>query len=137
MPMRMRMLMRMLMQTRLLLRSQLILVALLSVFTTAVRADVADVISAQATQSRDGTWRVDATIAHADTGWDHYANGFEVLTPDGTLLATRVLHHPHVNEQPFTRSVSVTIPAGIKQVIVRAQDSVHGQGGAQLTIDLN
>lgn len=103
---------------------------------TALQAGSADVIAAKASQSRNGSWRVEATIRHADTGWDHYANGFEVLTADGNLLATRVLHHPHVKEQPFTRSVSVDIPTDVKQIIVRAQDSTHGQGGAFVTIEL-
>jgi len=99
-------------------------------------AGPADVIDAQARQTAGQSWRISATIRHADTGWDHYANGFEVLAPDGTLLATRVLHHPHVNEQPFTRSVSVDIPKGVTYISVRAIDSVHGSGGAQVRVDL-
>ena len=65
-------------------------------------AGTADVLAAKATRSNGQAWRVSATIKHDDAGWDHYANGFEVLAPDGSVLATRVLHHPHVNEQPFT-----------------------------------
>ena len=38
------------------------------------------------------------------TGWEHYANKWDVVGPDDTILGTRVLLHPHVNEQPFTRS---------------------------------
>ena len=69
------------------------------------------------------------TVQHDDEGWDHYADNFEILTPDGKILATRVLAHPHVNEQPFTRSQSrVKIPSHIKEVDVRAHDSVHGYG---------
>lgn len=102
-----------------------------------VIAGEADVIAAKVSNTGGNSWRVDATVEHADTGWDHYANAFEVLGPDGTLLETRVLYHPHVNEQPFTRSVSVTVPAGVTQIIVRAVDSVHGHGGAEVTVDLN
>ena len=69
------------------------------------------------------------TVAHGDTGWEHYADAFTVHAPDGTLLGTRTLFHPHVEEQPFTRSLSgVTVPAGISTVRVRAHDSVHGPG---------
>lgn len=69
------------------------------------------------------------TLRNADTGWEHYANRFEILSPDGEVLGTRVLHHPHVNEQPFTRSLSgVKIPTNLKTVQVRGNDSVHGTG---------
>ena len=65
-------------------------------------------------------------LNHEDTGWDHYANRWEVLDLQGNIIATRVLHHPHVNEQPFTRSLSnIKIPEGIKKVLIRAHDSVH------------
>jgi len=40
-----------------------------------------------------------------------------------------------VNEQPFTRSLSgVEIPADVAEVSVRARDSVHGYGGAEMTV---
>lgn len=110
--------------------------SVLTLLAGSALAGPAEVIEAQATQTRDQSWRISATIKHADTGWDHYANGFEVLAPDGTLLATRVLHHPHVNEQPFTRSVSVAIPKGVSYVSIRAIDSVHGSKGAQVRVDL-
>ena len=62
---------------------------------------------------------------------------WSVLAPDGTLLGERVLYHPHVNEQPFTRSLSgISIPEGISKVIVRARDSQHGEGGRSLEVEL-
>ncbi len=99
-------------------------------------AGEADVIDAKATRA-GSDWRIDATIRHADTGWDHYANGFEILGPDGTVLGTRVLFHPHVEEQPFTRSHTLTIPDGITTITIRATDSVHGTGGAEVTLSLD
>ena len=98
-------------------------------------AGEADVIAASA-EPVAGGYRVSATIRHADEGWDHYADAFEVLAPDGRVLATRTLHHPHVEEQPFTRSVNVRVPEGVREVTVRARDSVHGLGGAEITIQL-
>jgi hypothetical protein len=44
-------------------------------------------------------------LRHGDTGWDDYADGWRIETPAGEVLGTRVLHHPHVEEQPFTRSL--------------------------------
>ena len=79
---------------------------------------------------------ISVTIRHGDTGWDHYADGWAVLAPDGTQLGYRKLLHPHENEQPFTRSLSgVTIPAGIDHVLIRASDNVTGP--AQNTYRLN
>ncbi len=99
-------------------------------------AGEADVIDARADALGGGQWRITATIRHADTGWDHYADGFEIVGPDGTVLGTRVLYHPHVEEQPFTRSHTLSIPEGITRVTVRARDSVHGTGGAAVALDL-
>ncbi|MBW9275603.1 MAG: hypothetical protein K1563_18140, partial [Candidatus Thiodiazotropha sp. (ex. Lucinisca nassula)] len=76
-------------------------------------------------------------VMHQDTGWDHYANRWEVLDEKGVILGTRTLHHPHVNEQPFTRRLSgIHIPSGIKSVVIRSHDSVHKYGGATVTVQL-
>ena len=92
-------------------------------------ADSPRVLAAEATPNGDGSYTVSATIRHGDTGWDHYADGFDVLAPDGTLLKHRTLFHPHETEQPFTRAVGgVRVPKGIREVIVRAHDKVHGDG---------
>ena len=73
------------------------------------------------------TWRVSVTLAHPDTGWDHYADGWRVEDKNGTILGTRELLHPHVTEQPFTRSLSgVAIPDGATSVFIRAKCSVDG-----------
>lgn len=85
-------------------------------------------VSAEAARS-GGTWRFDVTVQHADTGWDHYADAWEILGPDGTRLGIRELLHPHVDEQPFTRSLTgVTIPEDVTSVEIRARDNVHGWG---------
>ena len=103
----------------------------------AAAAGEVDVVDAEARPADDGTWRFTATLRHADTGWDHYADRWEVVAPDGTVLGVRELAHPHVNEQPFTRGLSgVRIPQGIRRVTIRARDSVHGTGGRTMTLDL-
>jgi hypothetical protein len=101
------------------------------------QAGEADVVDVEVSRSDDGTWSFNVTVRHADTGWDHYADAFEVVAPDGSVLGTRTLLHPHVDEQPFTRSLSgVEIPAGIGEVTVRAHDNVDGYGGAEMTVAL-
>ena len=100
-------------------------------------AGEADVVDVAVTRTGDGAYRFDVTVAHADAGWDHYADRWEVVAPDGTVLGERVLLHPHETEQPFTRSLSgVAIEAGIATVTVRAHDSVHEWGGAEMTVDV-
>ncbi len=111
--------------------------AALLLWAGAAVAGEADVVAAEAAQEGAGAWRFDVTVAHADEGWDHYADKWEVLAPDGSLLGTRVLLHPHVGEQPFTRSLGgIAILAGIDRVILRAHDSVHGLGGGETTVEL-
>ncbi|MEM9715155.1 MAG: hypothetical protein AAF826_01425 [Pseudomonadota bacterium] len=79
--------------------------------------------------------RFNVTISHADEGWDHYADGWGVYAPDGRELGYRVLAHPHVEEQPFTRSLTINRPEGLSSVIIRPRDSVHGEG-ADYTVPL-
>jgi len=76
------------------------------------------------------------TVQHGDEGWDHYADRWDVVGTDGTVYGQRILAHPHVNEQPFTRSATIEIPEGVKSVIVRANDSVHGLGGKETLVTL-
>jgi len=100
-------------------------------------AGQADVLKIEVERTGENTFHFDVTVLHNDEGWDHYANRWDVLAPDGNVLATRVLHHPHENEQPFTRSLGgVKIPASINNVSIRAHDSVHGYGGKIQTIQL-
>lgn len=104
---------------------------------TPAAAGPADVEAVSGTASGAGQDRFSVTVRHADEGWDHYADRWEVLHPDGTLLGTRTLYHPHVEEQPFTRELSgVSIPDDISTVVVRAHDAVHGFSGVTQTVTL-
>lgn len=101
-----------------------------------VHAGEADVVGVDARQSANG-WSFDVTVLHADAGWDHYADKWDIIGPDGNILGTRVLAHPHDDEQPFTRSISsVEIPESVTQVTIRAHDSVHEYGGKEMVVDL-
>ena len=97
----------------------------------------AEIVGAQATQQSEGVWRFDVTVKHDDSGWDDYADAWEIRDGEGTVLGKRVLAHPHVNEQPFTRSLSgVEIPAGIARVVIRAHDNVEGYSGNEFVLEL-
>ena len=81
-------------------------------------------VEAIALHPSGATWTVSVTIRHAETGWDDYADGWRVEAPDGTILGTRTLLHPHAEEQPFTRSLGgVTIPQGLTEVHIRTRTS--------------
>jgi hypothetical protein len=104
----------------------------------------ADVLYVEAERVEDSTWIFRVTVEHPDAGWEDYANGWDVVTPDGSVLKpdpdaefTRVLLHPHEEEQPFTRSQSgITISQGVTEVRVRAHDLVDGWGGREVVVDL-
>ena len=102
---------------------------LLSLCLAATAPALADppVIEDVQAERGDIGWRVSVTLSHPDTGWDHYADGWEVLDKDGNRIGLRELHHPHVSEQPFTRSLNaVMVPDGARRIFVRARCSVDG-----------
>lgn len=103
---------------------------------TSAQANQAEVVNVKIIILGEGKYRIDATLKHADTGWKHYANAWLVFDESGKELGARVLHHPHVNEQPFTRSLTVSIPAGVKKVTIRAKDSLHGLNDKGMTVDV-
>lgn len=105
----------------------------------------ADVTFVRAISSGDQRWKFEVTVKHDDTGWKDYANGWDVVLPDGRVVLaspgskfTRPLAHPHVEEQPFTRSQqNLLIPASVTMVTVRAHDIVDQFGGKTVTVMLN
>jgi len=87
--------------------------------------------------SRDGIWQVYTTLRHGDTGGEHYADAWRVVTDTGDILGTRTLLHPHVDEQPFTRSQGgITMPNDTHIVYVEAHDKVHGWSPQRVQVDL-
>jgi len=106
-------------------------------FATALWAAPADVVAVDVSRNPDGTYHIAATIASDETGWDKYADRWEVLGPNGATLGTRVLHHPHVTEQPFTRALpALRLPPDLTEIRVRAHDSVEGFGGREQVVTL-
>ena len=121
------------MNKKILLATSSIVVFLMVNLATAGQADILD---AKALPSGDG-WRFTVSIEHADSGWEHYADAWRVVTENGDLLGERTLMHPHESEQPFTRSLDgVKIPKNIKVVYIEAHDSVHSWSSQRVKIDL-
>ena len=104
----------------------------------------ADVIDVRAIDNGSQGWTFHVTVSHPDTGWDDYCDGWDVVGTDGKVIKvngsdkfTRLLLHPHVEEQPFTRSQGrLHIPDFMTSVSVRAHDIVDGFGGREITLDL-
>jgi hypothetical protein len=120
-------------------RVTILIVAGTLAFTGAsvVRAGEADVVDAAFQAEPGGTFMFEVTVRHADEGWEHYADKWQVTGADGTVYGERVLAHPHVDEQPFTRSQGgIRIPEGTTKVVIRAHDSVHEWGGKEMTVTM-
>lgn len=96
--------------------------------------DYAHVLGTEFRRSGSGAYTVSTVVRHNDTGWDNYADAFEVKGSTVTN-GLRVLTHPHENEQPFTRSQSGVEATGV--VWVEAKDNVEGTGGSTIYIDLD
>lgn len=97
----------------------------------------APVIRHVTAEHQGGTWRFDVTVAHPDTGWDHYADAWRILDAAGHELGLRVLAHPHETEQPFTRSLSgVAVPRSVKEVWIEPRCLRDGWGGERYRVKL-
>ncbi|MFW2382331.1 MAG: hypothetical protein ACN4GZ_11275 [Acidimicrobiales bacterium] len=99
-------------------------------------AECAHVVDATIEAGSNG-FTIAATVASDDTGWEKYADAWQVWGPDGEVLGERILAHPHENEQPFTRSLSgVQIPGAVAEVTIAARDLIMGFCGDVLLIDV-
>ena len=104
--------------------------------TTTAAEGCADVLAVEVTQTSQGVYNFAVTIASPDEGWDKYADSFEVRSLSGEVIGTRVLAHPHVEEQPFTRSLPGVEAGEGTRVEVLASDSVEGFCGAGQVVSL-
>jgi hypothetical protein len=115
---------------------RILLVAALLFAGTALAGE-ADVVDVKARRNAAGSYDFDVTVKSVDKGWEHYADAFEVLAPDGTILGRRVLLHPHETEQPFTRELhGVKVPPGVTHVTVRARHKPKGYDGEAMRVAL-
>ena len=113
-----------------------ILLILVFVINAANAGDV-EIVNAKLTK-QGNYWKADVTLKHNDTGWEHYADNWTIVDENGNVLGDRVLYHPHVNEQPFTRSLSnIKISDDITTVYIRAHDKVHGWAKKKYIVELN
>jgi len=109
----------------------------LSLLNTASAGEV-KILAAEFKNSGNNQWSVNVTLRHEDTGWEHYADNWRIVDSKGRILGDRVLYHPHVGEQPFTRGLDgVKITKGMSLVYIEAHDKVHGWTPKRLKVDLS
>ncbi len=101
------------------------------------KANDINILAAAIIHQSHGEYLVNVKLEHHDTGWQHYADEWRLVDNEGNILGTRVLQHPHVHEQPFTRSLSnVKLSSELQAVFIEAHDKVHGWTKSRLMIDL-
>ncbi len=119
------------------MRLYIIFLFLIAIPVMESQAGEADVVAVNIVELQEGSYRFDVTVSHQDEGWKHYADKWDIVGPEGTVFDTRTLLHPHVDEQPFERSLSgVKIPNEINLITVRAHDLVHQYGGKVMVVKI-
>lgn len=114
-----------------------IILGLLLMAYGVAHANQAAVVGAKLEQ-QGSSWSAHVTLKHADTGWDHYADGWRVIDAEGNVLGHRTLYHPHESEQPFTRSLSgIKIPSNLNEVYIEAHDKVHSWNPEKYKVKLD
>jgi len=115
----------------------LICLYILLICSAQVLASEADVIDAKVIRGDDGSFTFNVTVRHEDEGWNHYADHWLLLDNDEQVIAARKLMHPHVKEQPFTRSLSyIQIPDEVTEVTIRAHCSVDNYSGKDMVVKI-
>ena len=106
-----------------------VLILLLSViFSTVCLASDAEIVKVESEKTSAQKYNISITLEHSDEGWEHYANAWRIYSADGELIGERKLHHPHVKEQPFTRSLlGIGVPSEHSEVTIVAVCSKTGE----------
>jgi len=89
-----------------------------------------DVLAVNIRAQAAGKFDFDVTVSSPYDSPHRYADAFRVAGKDGQVYAERKLLHDHAGEQPFTRDLyGVSIPRGVRTVVVQARDQKYGYGG--------
>ncbi len=116
---------------------RILIVCLLMLSSCICIASDAKIIKVKAEKTPAQKFNISVTLEHEDEGWEHYSNAWRVYLPAGELIGERVLHHPHVDEQPFTRTLlGLSIPSELSKVIIVAVCSKTGESKNRYTLKL-
>ncbi len=110
---------------------------MLVLFSSICFASEVEIVKVKAELTSAQKYNISVTLKHADEGWEHYTNAWRVYSPDGELIGERVLHHPHVKEQPFTRNLlGLSIPRELSEIIIVAVCSKTGESKKSYVLKL-
>jgi hypothetical protein len=102
-------------------------------------AELPAVLEATVEAQPNSLYAFQATIAHTDEGFAHYANEIQVVNPStGAVLATRPIFAPNkTGSKVSVKSLSnVEIPIGVTDVLIRAVCSRDGVGTRTVRLTL-
>jgi hypothetical protein len=94
-------------------------------------APKADVVAVEATGD-PGATVVGVSIRSDDVDCTQYADWWELIADDGTLVYRRILDHSHPDEQPFLRTGDPIALDPARPLWVRAHLHPDGYGGATM-----
>jgi len=79
----------------------------------------------------------DVTLSSPYDTAERYADAFKAMSKEGSVYGERILWHDHADEQPFTRDLyNVTIPRGVREVVIQSRDKLYGYGGKTVEVKL-
>lgn len=96
-----------------------------------------NVISVKVKHDTESIFDFDVTVSSPYDTPQRYADAFRVTDKNGQVFAERKLIHDHEDEQPFMRDLyGVTIPKGVRIVVIQARDQKYGYGGEKIEVVL-
>jgi hypothetical protein len=115
-----------------------LIIGFLVFFSSVTFASDAKILKVKAEKTPAQKFNISVTLEHDDEGWKHYANSWRIYSPEGELIGERVLHHPHVDEQPFTRTLlGLRIPSELSEVTIVAVCSKTGESKQKYVLKLH
>ncbi len=95
------------------------------------------IVTAVTISGNEGNYTFSVTLSSPDTGCEQYADWWEIIDTEGSLLYRRILAHSHVNEQPFTRAGGAVAIAKDKKIYVRAHMNNSSYGSKVMEGSVN
>ena len=95
-----------------------------------------EVLAVDVSHGKNNNWLFSVTLSSEYDTPKRYADAWRVLDKQDNELGIRILGHDHANEQPFTRSKRIRLPADINTVFVEGRDQDNGWSGQRFEVQL-